>query len=352
MIRAQIGGLEVKGFRRFQTRAEYRFRGPDEHPPETLIVAGPNGSGKSSFLEAILFALGRDQLLHRQLRDHHRRRWLQEALTTDVHIRVTLYIASAPGTMLGTRAPCTIEITRSLTGWTVSEVGESKPISDDQSVIRSLLEDLPIEWFSSWRQPYLGGPVLPMAELPATVSNEAGRLWRVKQRIVDERTRSAFRRNIDTEEEFRDQEWLQKLTNAWAALRGDDGTRFDVALDPNDPARRHFDLYLQKKFDPSYDLEYVDVCAIDQLSSGELEWLALAGTLITSGADGIVLIDEPELHFNPDWQSRILPALRGAAPDAQLILATHSDSPWDQAYSFERLLLVPSDDPRARRSDE
>jgi len=165
----------------------------------------------------------------------------------------------------------------------------------------------------------------------------------IKQRIVDERTRGAFTTDTDDEQEHRDQEWLEQISKAWTAIRGDDGTRFIVACDLKDQDRRHFDLYLQKQLTSGY----YDICSVDQLSSGELEWLTLVGTLITNNPDGIVLIDEPELHLNQDWQSRILPALRTVAPFAQLILATHADSPWDQAYSFERLLLVPADDPRA-----
>ena len=85
---------------------------------------------------------------------------------------------------------------------------------------------------------------------------------------------------------------------------------------------------------------------IDPLSSGEPEWLALVGTLITGGGEGTMLIDEPELHLHPEWQARLLPALEQVVPGSQIILATHADPPWDQVYRYERLLLVPADDPR------
>jgi len=340
MIRAHIVGLEVRGFRRFQAGAKFEFRTPGNSPPDALIVAGPNGSGKSSFLESILFALGRDHLLHRQLHGEHRLRWLRDAVTSNIHVSLRLHVASAPGTVLGTRTPLTLEIIRSTSGWSVSEAGESKPFSDDQNVIRSLLADLPVEWFSSWRQPYLVGSTAPMSVQPDGIGDEMGRLWRVKQRIIDERTRGAFLRDSDGAGLTRDREWLDKLTKSWWALRGEDRSRFIVAADPTDESERHFDIFLQRWI--SNDIGYDDVCPIDQLSSGELEWLALAGTLITDNSDGIVLVDEPELHLNPEWQARILPALRGVAPTAQLIVATHADAPWDQAYSFERLLLQPT----------
>lgn len=346
MIRARIGGLTVRGFRRFGESRHFTFRGPDEHPPDTLVLAGPNGCGKSSFFDAILYVLGREDLLHRQLHDEHRRRWLDAALAPDALIRLTLDVSSASGTLLGTRAPCSVEITRSRSGWSVRVGEEAKPLSDDQSVIRSLLAEIPIKWFSSWRQPYLSGPVRPMGDLPNFVRGEADRLWQLKQRIVDERARSAFR---DNPEIRKDIDWLDRLSRAWSALRGDDGTRITVRGDERDAESTHFDLHVQRSVP---ELGDVPVCPIDQLSSGELEWLALVGTLITTSFDGIVLIDEPELHMHPEWQARLLPALREVVPESQIVIATHADPPWDQVYSFERVLLVPANDPREAAETE
>lgn len=41
-------------------------------------------------------------------------------------------------------------------------------------------------------------------------------------------------------------------------------------------------------------------------------------------APGILLIDEIELHLHPHWQQRIIPNLRAAFPNTQLIVTTHS----------------------------
>lgn len=69
---------------------------------------------------------------------------------------------------------------------------------------------------------------------------------------------------------------------------------------------------------------------------------------ITGLSSGLLVIDEPELHLHPEWQGRILPALRVLAPRAQFLIATHVDAPWDAACSWERALLVPESDPRSR----
>lgn len=354
MIHAQLNALSLQGFRRFQEPEQFTFRGPDEKPPTTLVVAGPNGSGKTSFFEAILYALGRENLLHAELHADIQQRWFDTALSPDVRVELTLYVFSAPGTLLGARTPCSMQITRSKSGWRVQVGEDAKPIAEEQSKIRDLLAELPVEWFSSWRQPYLCGPVRPMSERPDFIRNEERRLWEIKQRIVDERTRSAFSGMSGLHGD--DGVWLDRMSRAWSALRGDDETRLTVATADRGQARAEIDLYVQRK--PKGPEDEGDlICSVDQLSSGELECLTLVGTLIIKytgqtigdkGFRGIVLIDEPELHMHPEWQARILPMLREVVPHAQIVLATHADAPWDQVYSFERVLLVSKGDPRAK----
>ena len=41
-------------------------------------------------------------------------------------------------------------------------------------------------------------------------------------------------------------------------------------------------------------------------------------------APGILMIDEIELHLHPRWQQKVIPALRAAFPNTQLIVSTHS----------------------------
>ena len=75
---------------------------------------------------------------------------------------------------------------------------------------------------------------------------------------------------------------------------------------------------------------------VDMLSDGEKCTLALLGDLARRlvlanpnaenplEGEGIVLIDEIELHMHPSWQRRILHVLREVFPNIQFIVTTHS----------------------------
>lgn len=75
---------------------------------------------------------------------------------------------------------------------------------------------------------------------------------------------------------------------------------------------------------------------IDQLSDGEKCLLAMVGDIARRLAianpslddplqgEGIVLIDEIELHLYPQWQHKIIPRLTETFPNCQFIVTTHS----------------------------
>ena len=76
--------------------------------------------------------------------------------------------------------------------------------------------------------------------------------------------------------------------------------------------------------------------SIDQLSDGEKCLLAMVGDWARRLAianpslenplegQGVLLIDEIELHLHPAWQRKIIPALTKTFPNCQLIVTTHS----------------------------
>ncbi|MBD2003991.1 MULTISPECIES: AAA family ATPase [Cyanophyceae] len=75
---------------------------------------------------------------------------------------------------------------------------------------------------------------------------------------------------------------------------------------------------------------------VNQLSDGEKGLLAMVGDLARRLAianpglpnplqgEGVVLIDEIELHLHPKWQREIIPALTRTFPNCQFIVTTHS----------------------------
>ena len=76
--------------------------------------------------------------------------------------------------------------------------------------------------------------------------------------------------------------------------------------------------------------------SIAQLSEGEKCVLAMTGDLARKLAianpkrenplegEGVVLIDEVDLHLHPKWQGRIMPLLLNTFPNIQFIVTTHS----------------------------
>ena len=201
--------------------------------------------------------------------------------------------------------------------------------------MRRYLNGVAIEYFSSWRAPILPGGLQPTTRGRPPLDTEANRLRRFKQKVINERARRAF--EVDPSQAH-DAVWLERLNKIWRSFHRDGSTIDAGIVDPEaeDPL---FDLFV---FDGT-----VRRCSIDQISSGELELLTFAGTLLFGDFGGIVMIDEPELHLHREWQSQLIGALTTMAPNAQLIVTTHADAPWDQVYSFERFFLASAKDPRA-----
>jgi predicted ATP-binding protein involved in virulence len=75
---------------------------------------------------------------------------------------------------------------------------------------------------------------------------------------------------------------------------------------------------------------------LDQLSDGEKNLIALVGDIARRlsiansqkenplHGNGIVLIDEIDLHLHPNWQQMILPRFKEIFPNCQFIVSTHS----------------------------
>jgi ABC-type molybdenum transport system ATPase subunit/photorepair protein PhrA len=105
-----------------------------------------------------------------------------------------------------------------------------------------------------------------------------------------------------------------------------------------------------KKLEPKEDntveivLEHQDSkqeFPFDGLSSGQKEIISTLFLIWyhTQDSPKIVLIDEPELHLNRDWQQTFIQDLVRIAPHNQYIVATHSVEVAQSVESYQRLLL-------------
>jgi len=101
---------------------------------------------------------------------------------------------------------------------------------------------------------------------------------------------------------------------------------------------------IDNRFIPDQEFNISELCIdkdgqrfkFSQLSSGEqmvlflvadiARRLAIANPILPNKleGEGVILIDEIDLHLHPQWQRRILPALTSTFPNLQFIVTTHS----------------------------
>lgn len=96
--------------------------------------------------------------------------------------------------------------------------------------------------------------------------------------------------------------------------------------------------------------------SVDQLSDGEKCLFAMAGDMArrlclanptkqdSLNGEGIVLIDEVELHLHPQWQKKIIEKLMDTFPNIQFIISTHSPQVLCEIEGKKIYSLYKSDD--------
>lgn len=121
--------------------------------------------------------------------------------------------------------------------------------------------------------------------------------------------------------------------------------------------------YLNSAFTPRKEFSIVTTkngqeLHLSQLSSGERALVLLVADIARRAvianpqmldslqSEGIVLIDEIELHLHPKWQRSVIPALRETFPNIQFIIATHSPQvlsnvPNGSVFEIENFQIVP-----------
>ncbi len=126
------------------------------------------------------------------------------------------------------------------------------------------------------------------------------------------------RADVDAKRSKKVHQWLlhQRLLDdvpqLWSSLEPFFGRRVHyIGVSPHD-----HDLYFQIGG---------DFVGFNDLSAGERKLVFLFATIVMHcKGEGVVLIDEPESHFHPEWQWKLRDALLALVPHGQVILATHS----------------------------
>jgi ABC-type cobalamin/Fe3+-siderophores transport system ATPase subunit len=300
----QIGirEISIKNFRGID-ELNLSFVGPKREPTQIVVLAGPNGCGKTSVLEACLVALSHERLAKGKVGP------------SAVRLGEANYAISA--------------IVQ-----TESSV-ESVYVTSD----RSAIESLPCAYFSSWRAPGLVGAVGittgKKGKRPA--KTESNRLWVVKQHLVNARAHELFPAS-GTNGATRYSETTNRLNGAWQQFYP--GQTFAAEPISSEPDAG-FDVFVSGGSQ--------DRISVDDLSSGQLELFLFAGALLVDNWErGVLVIDEPELHLDPQWHRQVIKALVVLKPQCQLIVATHSPEIYHSVRSFERHFLLSEDDERAK----
>jgi hypothetical protein len=89
--------------------------------------------------------------------------------------------------------------------------------------------------------------------------------------------------------------------------------------------------------------------AFDGLSSGQKEIISTLFLIwfYSKNQPSIVLIDEPDLHLNAEWQRDFVYQLHKLAPWNQYIIATHSEDVFGSVPQERRFLLIAGKDAKA-----
>jgi len=171
---------------------------------------------------------------------------------------------------------------------------------------------------------------------------DQNRLLNVKQRLVNAATLELFENSLPKLGRY--SQVINVINNACREFYPDSNHNFAVEVaipeESDSDSDGAFNVYLHTP--DGLHLE------VNLLSTGQLElFLFLCELALNEDREGIIFIDEPELHLDPQWHRLILRSLMRLQPRAQLVVATHSPEIYDAAASYERHYLVPEDDPRS-----
>ncbi len=306
----KIDRIQISNFRGIDNFNQILVNPITEEPLNVVIFTGPNGCGKTSILEAIVITL-----TEKKTKDDKVFSKRNERNGKDYSISIHMIDGSNDFTLKkSTPKP--------------NELLRIKPKGFDQ-----------VEYFSSWREPLLKGPLSvtigKKGNRPQDV--ESNRLWNLKQFLID----SYVADNLPKDVKYKNishKKAVNRIVKAFSHFYPNSGIEVKIGS-VSDNVEEGFDVYI--KYPNSGD-NYV---SLDELSSGEIELFSFLSTIIRKDlTDGILLIDEPELHLHVSWHRIFINALRELLPTTQIICATHSMEIIESVKSYERFIIKSDDD--------
>lgn len=311
--------LRLENFRRF----------PDVHigfAKRLNVIVGINGAGKSSILSSIATLLSW----------YVRRLVSPNGLGSGSTIAERDILTTAVSSSIG----LSIEAGGNEVAWTLTKSAKGAPIFDTKSDLKELGEHI-----KNLRENKLESvPVIAAYTVNRSVVDIPLRIRKHHEFSVLSAYDDAFGRAADFRRFF---EWFREyedIENQHIAesLRG--GGQPDPSKSQLTAVRLALGQFLPEFTDWKIQRTPLRMevkkdgvqLSIEQLSDGEKCMIALVGDLARRLAianpgkedplqgEGVVLIDEIELHLHPEWQKRVLPQLLKAFPKIQFVVTTHS----------------------------
>lgn len=311
----QITRLELENFRGFE-----KFE-IDLHPEMTLLV-GENGSGKSALIDALAFAAAK-QLQGLPVAQ------MPDPATRDRRVSVRT-VGGVP--TLEPERPLRIE-------WTGTFLGKAYGLrwidgQDGRDWARAFPAGIDL------RNRVTAGEPLP---LPLIARLEASKGWERNPRAGEVQPANRLAGYSDWHSPRASQtqlvSWLRKYTFVELQEKAPAPHLRAVVRAIRDAVPGTIDVGFNVRADEVWvTFEGDRIVPFSLLSDGYRSMVALVADLAWRAAvlnpqledraaretEGIVLIDEIELHLHPRWQRQVLGALRRAFPKLQFVVTTHS----------------------------
>lgn len=354
--RIRLQYLALENFKAFD-KLEIDFPPPRmKNDPDVFVMGSKNGQGKTSLLEACCILLLAGMTDHEEFSLNVALKGYTDTPfdTADLLVHAGANEAKIKGSfVLGDKA-ANISLTLDRSG-TVSIEGKRlafqeylrKPFNNVAST-RDLafllagqsgdpLLSPPLLYFHSYRKVQEGSP-----ELGMMIDTDRPRRYRSRPGLD---VTSTFKLDV-----------LRSLMSKGGLFENLDDSEANIVLNKlNDLMRQYAGGYIEK-LRPSLDntIEFRVTpnnggpsFTFDGLSSGQKEIISTLFLIwrYTQNQSGIVMIDEPELHLNPEWHRSFIRNLSTLSPNNQYLIATHSEDVFSAVDKDRRLLLVADGEP-------